>query len=383
MVHIKTLLLVCICCMVVTACGLSGSSNHNDQNGNNVNSQNTEDSLNVLPTTNSLPDVAPNTIDSPDNPVGDLEVYNIEYDEGDSFIFGDGSVEDYFASPGMKMVKFQIALANTSKSEWKNVKIVFNSITSKEGYEYDRDYSGKCSQGLSQYTCCFKNSCNDSFGNDPVVDSLAPGMQTLTEEVIWEVSEASSDYTLNLTIKANGGSKDTSILLSKNNLKEFKTPFTGNQSWQDYKNSGITNVIFLGMNESTTFKFGSFTPIDFFDNEDNYDGIWIFKYYITNSNPAFQENIDVVRGYFFDGTMGYVSYFEDPWVEVGPSQTITLESLFSRSGNAYEFFNSAYEFPEDLSSTIKPLCVAITSIEWRDHDGNKNKQLMNVVACVE
>ena len=134
------------------------------------------------------------------------------------------------------------------------------------------------------------------------------------------------------------------------------------------------------MNESTTLDFGIFTPIDFYDSEEINDGIWSFKYSITNLDPGYQESIDVVRGYFFDGSMGYVSYFQDPWQVVGPKQTIDLETLFSNGDRTFNVFS---KYPKDFQDTIKPSCVVIYSIEWRDQTGKKNKALMNVVSCKE
>jgi hypothetical protein len=351
---------------------------------------NTSNSNSFIPESNTQLEVV--QTDTPQNtptptipPVDDdIQFYLISYSEAETFVIGDQSPTTWSGDPGMKLLKFQIAVANTSLTDWKNIYVNFDSVTTQEGYEYPREKSSaQCSLGPVKASCTSPSTGLLTVGNNPAVSNMPPGIQSLTEEVLWEVAEASSNYSLNITIKTEEGLKfQKTIPLSEENIQPFLTPFTGNISWNEYKNQPLENIQPLEIGQSQPFDYGIFKPIGFTNDEDGYvNGIWKFNYEITNTNPAYSLNLDTSNeSYFFDGGMGYLRYFSDIWASVGPNQTNQFSSLISCS---FSTFNPSHGYPVSVESAIKPLCEVIKNLEWRDENGNKNKTEMNIITCME
>jgi hypothetical protein len=175
---------------------------------------NTSNSNSFIPESNTQLEVV--QTDTPQNtptptipPVDDdIQFYLISYSEAETFVIGDQSPTTWSGDPGMKLLKFQIAVANTSLTDWKNIYVNFDSVTTQEGYEYPREKSSaQCSLGPVKASCTSPSTGLLTVGNNPAVSNMPPGIQSLTEEVLWEVAEASSNYSLNITIKTEEGLK--------------------------------------------------------------------------------------------------------------------------------------------------------------------------------
>jgi len=284
-------------------------------------------------------------------------------------------------TPGFNKLNLQIALQNQSLDNWGYINTYFanysSSLKSEEGFEYDYNYRKTCKLNSQQEKICTKGISGGEL--KPLYPYLPPGFQVLFYEEEWQISESvgNLEYRVEFPIGTFYGSETVSfqIALGEEFIKPFKNQFVDNKTWEEYKLSGLTNVLLLNPGEDLLFDSGHIMFDDHFVLDNALTSVLI-NARLKNINEGFSitmENLDE-KGCIVDaetvwGCSGSMGGPKTVSVNPGKSEDFTIK--FGEWGE------TTYQ-----KKITYPICLIVPSINWRINNKGFTQDL-NLIVCEE
>lgn len=304
--------------------------------------------------------------------------------------------------PGYMEIIAQILIQNTSK-QWiyfDHHSPIYTSIETEDGFKYNGEYQTKCS-----LYCVPEHdwdneviSCNESYSPRPVLDLLPPGFQTLAEPEKWKISEFAQKPVLIIELDSNIGEFTFEIPLNENSLAVYPTsPFSGNATWQMYKQNYGDVVNIFNLYDSKSFDFGTITFLGFeYLSEDEYfhEIYASTKLTIQNASNGYALHAFSLQSEFYvDASVGTSTFLGNLRTEIdgdsswslGPGQSENFLSTINLCNTIDDYSNFQLPAPRSFQEVPRPMCVIIKSVTWgRDDLPKPTKDTdINMVACVE
>ena len=318
------------------------------------------------------------------------------------------SLDEEPTEPGYKYIDFQVLIRNISSDYWLNIRdwphSYSSSITTAEGYQYDREYREIVvyMDGNERIGDIYSTLSNVST---PTLYTLPPGFHTLVTRERWKISEFATEPLLNIKLelydyKNKQETNETSridiiyaidIPLSNANLVDYpKTPFIDNIAWEEYKqrfSSNAVNVLDVG-DTSIPYDFGelTFNGIGIDQRLDFHNLVVSFNF--KNASLGYRLGLYWEYGEFIDGGVGFrkrlmqpISNMEGFSTGVAPGQTEKLGWTVVDDTPETRNWKNAYPF--DYDQWEKPFCILIQKLTWdrEDMPSVSTTTDVNIVAC--
>ena len=319
------------------------------------------------------------------------------------------SLNEESAEPGYKYIDFQVLIRNVSSNYWLNIRdwphSYSSSITTAEGYQYDREY-----REIVLYMDGDEEIADiySPLTNIPTLTfyTLPPGFQTLVTRERWKISEFATEPLLNIELEVIDyinelESNETTwvdivypvdISLSNKNVVDYpKTPFIENITWEEYKQRFSSNdVTTLDVSEtSNTYDFGELTFFGIgIDQRLDYNDL-VVSFGFENASLGYMLGLNWdFLGIFIDGSIGFRKSLKSPISNIDGFSSTVAPGQNERIGwtvseDTRETRNWINDYPYEYDQWEKPFCVLIQKIKWDREDipTTSTTTDVNIVAC--